>query len=266
MGVVIVFHTRLESTTQPVTIVSVEARYCFRSPVRAGLFDQRVQAPSYFFSPESGEGQQHQSRDQPMATLKLTTSSTWSNVDPDAKDQIEAIADEYNFQGANGEVVINVNEDSDGDTVISIHGYATFDPSKPIRNEDGEYVDEEHGYAEEFLGRIAPHLEEQLVIETVGHEKCRFPLLASQWSVWPDGTVQYESFNHDPEKLEAGDEDAQFGVLNTDRDLFVKLGSGGPALTSDRDKAVEEASGKYNNHLEPVRVETTPITDDRESR
>jgi hypothetical protein len=202
-----------------------------------------------------------------MATLKPTTSSTWSNVDPDAKDQIEAIADEYNFQGANGEVTIDVKEDSDGDTVISIYGYAAFEPSKPIHDEDGEYVDEEYGYAEEFLERVAPHLEEQLVIETVGHEKCRFPLLAGQWSVWPDGTVQYESFDHSPEKPEAGDkDDAQFGVLNTERGVFLKLGAGGPALTHQQDKAIEAASGKYNSHLEPVRVETTPIAEDEESR
>ena len=29
-----------------------------------------------------------------------------------------------------------------------------------------------------------------LVRETVGHEKCRFPLLAGRWSVWTDGTVE----------------------------------------------------------------------------
>jgi hypothetical protein len=203
-----------------------------------------------------------------MATLKPTTSSTWSNVDSDAKDQIEAIADEYNFQGANGEVVIDVKEDSGGDTVISIHGYAAFEPSKPIHNEDGEYIDEEYGYTEEFLKRIAPHLEGQLVIETVGHEKCRFPLLASQWSVWPDGTVQCESFDHDPEKPETSDEDAQFGVLNTERDSLLKLGPFGPAFTSDRDKAIEKAGGDHpaESHLVPVRVETIPVADGGKSQ
>lgn len=202
-----------------------------------------------------------------MATLKPITSSTWSKVDPDAKDQIEAIADEYNFQGAHGEVNIVVKEDSNGDTIISIHGYASFDPSKPIHDEDGEYVDEEYGYTEEFLERIAPDLQEQLVIETVGHEKCRFPLLAGQWSVWPDGTIQYDSFDHSPAKSETTDEDdGQFAVLNTERDLFLKLGPGGPALTSRRDKAIEEASGKYNSHLEPVRIETTSIGEEKESQ
>lgn len=141
-----------------------------------------------------------------MATLQATTSSTWSRVDPTAKDQIEAIADEYSFWGAHAEVNIEVKENSDGETIISIYGYAAFDPSKPIY-EDSERVDEEYGYAEEFLERIAPHLEEQLVIETIGHEECRFPLLAGQWSVWPDGTVQYPSFDHSPEKPETSDQD-----------------------------------------------------------
>jgi hypothetical protein len=143
-----------------------------------------------------------------MATLQATTSSTWSRVDPNAKDQIEAIVEEYGFWGAHAEVNIDVKENSDGETIISIYGYAAFDPSKPIY-EDGERVDEEYGYAEEFLERIAPHLEEQLVIETIGHEKCRFPLLAGQWAVWPDGNVQYDSFDHSPEKPEISEQNGQ---------------------------------------------------------
>ena len=144
-----------------------------------------------------------------MATLQAATSSTWSRVDPDAKDRIEAIAEEYDFWGAFDELNIDVKENSDGDTIISIHGYASFDPSKPIHDEDGSVVDREYGHAEEFLERIAPHLEEQLVIETVGYEKCRFPLLAGQWSVWPDGTTQYDSFDHSPDKPETSVQDGQ---------------------------------------------------------
>ena len=143
-----------------------------------------------------------------MATLQATTSSTWSRVDPTAKDRIEAIADEYSFWGAHTEVNIEVKENSDEDTIISIFGHAAFDPSKPIC-EDGSVVDHEYGQAEEFLKRIAPHLEEQLVVETVGFEKCRFPLLAGQWSVWPDGTVQYDSFDHSPDKPETSVQDNQ---------------------------------------------------------
>jgi hypothetical protein len=84
--------------------------------------------------------------------------------------------------------------------------YASFDPSKPIYD-DGERVDREYGHAEEFLERIAPHLEERFVIETIGHEKARFPLLAGQWSVWPDGTIQYDSFDYSPEKPDSSEQD-----------------------------------------------------------
>ncbi|EMA56751.1 hypothetical protein [Halococcus thailandensis] len=144
-----------------------------------------------------------------MATLQAATSSTWNRVDPTAKDWIEAIAEEYDFWGAFDELTIDVKENSDGDTIISIFGYASFDPSKPIHDEDGAVVDHEYGHAEEFLERIAPHLEEQLVIETVGYEKCRFPLLAGQWCVWPDGTTQYDSFDHSPDKPEPSAQDGQ---------------------------------------------------------
>jgi hypothetical protein len=207
-----------------------------------------------------------------MPTLKLTTSSNQCRVDPNSKDQIETIADEYDFCGEHDELNIDVKENSDGNTIISIHGYASFAPTKPICDEDGSVVDREHEYAEEFLKRIAPHLEGQLVIETVGHKKCSdrsdFPLLAGQWSVWPDGTVQYDSLDHSPEKPEASDEDAQFGVLNTERDLLLKLGQFGPAFTSDRDKAIEKAGGDHpaESHLAPVRVETIPVADEGESQ
>ena len=194
-----------------------------------------------------------------MATLQATTSSTWSRVDSNAKERIETIADDYNFWGAHEEINIDVKENSDSDIIISIHGYASFDPSKPIHDENGEYVDEEYGYAEEFLERIAPHLEERLVIETVGHEKCRFPLLAGQWSVWPDGTVEYDSFDHSPEKPETrGQGNAEYGVLNTERDVLLKLGQFGPTLTSSREKAATKAQG--GDHLELVRIETMPVS------
>jgi hypothetical protein len=200
-----------------------------------------------------------------MATLRATTSSTWSRVDPDATDHIDAIVADYDFWGAHEELTIDLHENSDGDTVISIHGYAAFEASKPVPAEDGSVADREHGCTEEFLERLAPYLEEQLVIETIGNEKCRFPLLAGQWSVWPHGTVQYQSFDHSPERPAASEQDdAQYGVLNTERDVLLKLGQFGPTLTSNRDKAAKRAQGE--SHLELVRIETTPLAESEESR
>jgi hypothetical protein len=125
-----------------------------------------------------------------MATLQATTTSDPAQLDPDSIDTVEDIVDDYDFVGILTDLAVDVSE-SDGETspTISIHGHAPFEATKPIRDEDGAVVDREHGLTEEFFERLAPHLQEPFVVETVGHEKCRFPLLASQWAVWPDGTV-----------------------------------------------------------------------------
>ena len=198
-----------------------------------------------------------------MATLQSTTTSTWSRINPNAIDQIHAIAEEYNFWGAHEELAVDLKEDENGETIVSIYGGAGFDVSKPVEGEDGKIVDEEPGYTEEFLKRLAPHLEEKLVVQTVGHEKCRFPLVASQWTVWPDGTLRHDSFNISPEKP-SDDQEEQFAVLNTERNLLLKLGQFGPALTSNREKATKKA--REGDHLEAVEIETVSITETEDSQ
>lgn len=198
-----------------------------------------------------------------MATLRSTTTSTWSRVNPDAIDQIHAITEEYNFWGAHEELAVDLKEGEDGETILSIYGGAGFDVSRPVEGEKGEVVDEEPGYTEEFLKRLAPHLEEKLVIQTVGHEKCRFPLVASQWTVWPDGTIRQDSFNTRPEKP-TDDQEKQFAVLNTERNLLLKLGAFGPALTSNREKATKKA--REGDHLEAVEIETVPVSEAESSQ
>lgn len=198
-----------------------------------------------------------------MATLQATTSSTRSRIDPEAKEQIKAIVDEYDFWGAHDEINIDVEEDSDRNTTINIYGYDVFDPTKPIY-EDGEFIEEGDSCAEEFLKRIAPYLEEVLVIEMVGHEKARFPLLAIQWNVWPDGTVQCDSFDEEPDRVETSEQDdSQYGILDTEQSTLLKLGPSSPILISDREKAIEKAGGndRMKGHLIPVRVEKLPVED-----
>lgn len=137
-----------------------------------------------------------------MATLQASTASNRPTVDPKTIETVEAIIDEYEFFGGLDSLNIGViaPNHEDADPCLELYGYATFDATKPILDEDGRVVDREEGCTEEFLKRLAPHLEEQLVVETVGFEKCRFPMLASQWAAWPDGTVEYNSFDHSPEK------------------------------------------------------------------
>jgi hypothetical protein len=136
-----------------------------------------------------------------MATLQATTASNHPTVDPDAVETIEAIIDDYDFYGNFDSLTIGVVEpdQEDAEPYLELYGYAAFEATKPILDEDGSVVDREYHCTEEFLERLAPYLAEQVVVETVGFEKCRFPLLAGQWAAWPDGTVTYNSFDHAPE-------------------------------------------------------------------
>lgn len=144
-----------------------------------------------------------------MATLQATTASNWPEINPDAVEAVEKIIADYDFVGNFDELTVTAADPDDEDTNphLEIYGYASFDATKPVTDEGGSVVDREYGHTEKFLERIAPHLEEQLVVETVGFEKCRFPLLAGQWAAWPDGTVIYNSFDHSPDKP-ANDETA----------------------------------------------------------
>jgi hypothetical protein len=148
-----------------------------------------------------------------MATLYPTTASNWPHVASDAVEEVEAIIADYDFTGGNDSLTVSVVDPTDEETTphLELYGHACFDVSKPIADGDELGIEHEYGYTEEFLERLAPHLEEQLVVETVGFEKCRFPLLAAQWVAWPDGTVVYNSFDHSPDKSTDGDETAGAG-------------------------------------------------------
>jgi len=138
-----------------------------------------------------------------MATLQATTASNCPRIDPDSIDSVEAIISDYQFPGILRDLMVEVRDadgsDEDGSNPrLAIRGSGAFDATKPIENADGDVIDSDHGHTKEFLERLTPHLEEYLVVETVGHEKCRFPLLASQWVAWPDGTIESISFDHNP--------------------------------------------------------------------
>jgi hypothetical protein len=152
-----------------------------------------------------------------MATFQGITASNNPCIDPDAVEDVEAIIADYEFVGAVGTLTVAAidpaNEDApayvDDDAAphLVCYGGASFDASKPVTDDDGHVIDHEYDCTEEFLTRLAPHLTEQLVVETVGFEKFRFPLLAGQWVAWPDGTVAYDSFDHSPKKPVDSDTD-----------------------------------------------------------
>jgi hypothetical protein len=178
-----------------------------------------------------------------MSNPQATTASTGGKVDPGAEYEIATIADEYNFAGTHETVTIEVKENSDGDNILNIYGYAPFRLSKPIY-EDGEWVDEESGYAEEFLKQIAAFLEERLVVDTIGHDKHDYPLFASQYIVWPDGMVKHNHFERGSDITKPPDEGTSTAALtellnskadlNASNDLEYLLGLAGDALSEDK--------------------------------
>jgi hypothetical protein len=143
-----------------------------------------------------------------MATFYPTTASNRPHIASDAVTEVEGIIADYDFMGGNDSLTVSVVDPTDEETTphLELYGHACFDASKPVADGDEIGIEHEHGYTEEFLERLAPHLEERLVVETVGFEKCRFPLLAAQWVVWPDGTVVCNSFVHSPNKPSDADE------------------------------------------------------------
>jgi hypothetical protein len=177
-----------------------------------------------------------------MSNPQASTASTGGKVDPDAEGEIAAIADEYNFAGTHETVTIEVRENSDGDSVLDIYGYAPFRLSKPIY-EDGEWLDEESGYAEEFLEQIAPFLEERLVVDTISHDGNDYPLRAHQYIVWPDGTVKHNHFERGSDITKPSDEGTSTalltellnsnGELNASNDVEYLLGLAGDALSNE---------------------------------
>jgi hypothetical protein len=135
-----------------------------------------------------------------MATLHAVTAANRPRIDPDHVTEVEAIVAAYEYPGHGRDLTVDLDHADTDDHCpqLAIHGESTFAVTKPILDADGAVVDRDHGYTREFFERLAPYLDESLVVETVGHEKCRFPLLASQWTVWPDGPIRCRSFDHAP--------------------------------------------------------------------
>jgi hypothetical protein len=189
-----------------------------------------------------------------MTAPQASTASTGGKVDPDAEHEITAIADEYNFAGVHEPVTIEIRENSDGDSVLSIYGYAPFRLSKPIY-QNGEWVDEGFGYAEEFLKQIAPFLEERLVIDTIGHDGNQYPLMAHQYIVWPDGSVKHNRFERGSAITKPPDKGTSTAALTellngkadltASNDLEYLLGLAGDALQNDETFADDFEQAKW---------------------
>lgn len=107
-----------------------------------------------------------------MATLQATTVSNGAQV-TDLK-AVKDLCKAYDLQGLNWELT------DDGELVI--WGYDTFAVWPRSENGDPTY---DESATHEFLFALAEYVAdgEEFDIRTVGHEKCRYPVLASRYAV-----------------------------------------------------------------------------------
>jgi hypothetical protein len=72
----------------------------------------------------------------------------------------------------------------------------------------------------------------------------------------PWQTLNIDVIDRTGEPAAAG-EITQYGVLNTERDVLLKLGQFGPTLTTNREKAAKQAQA--DSHLDLVEVTSIPL-------
>jgi len=165
-----------------------------------------------------------------MATFHEVTAFSTPTIYPDRVDNLRAFLDEWLVgYGAVGEVTVNVEtplpdrETGEvGEPYLALYGYAGFHPihRSSVReavieqfeetSEYGEFAETEreerieaatddlvYDYAGEhtdkFLTDVSVFLTEPLVVQSIGYEKCRFPLSGYQYSVTLDGKIDHVS-------------------------------------------------------------------------
>ncbi|SEP24191.1 hypothetical protein SAMN05216388_10529 [Halorientalis persicus] len=133
--------------------------------------------------------------------FQVTTACNGPKVDPDAIDQLEEYLNRCRFVGGvHDSLTVTVRDQEPGKPYLTIHGTgAEFKPVPAAAAENLSESDalQDHVDREQFLEDIAPYLQEQCIVQTVGHDKARFPLIARQDAVSADGEYYEDSLSWD---------------------------------------------------------------------
>jgi len=132
--------------------------------------------------------------------FQVTTACNGPKVDPDAVDELEEYLSRCQFVGGvHDSLTVAIRDQDSKEPYLTIHGMgAEFQPvpAEVVEEASAEQItSQEHADAEQFLIDIAPYLQERCVVQTVGHDKARFPLLARQDAVSADGEYYEDSLN-----------------------------------------------------------------------
>jgi hypothetical protein len=158
-----------------------------------------------------------------MATLQHVTASNAPTVDPDRVDELREFLDEWligtgAFDDITAAVKVPERNPDTGEAnqpQLMLYGYAMFAPAhrqtvrEAVIEDLSDDLDEDEReavidaetenllwdyagkHAEEFLRKLSSFLTESFVVQTVGHEKCRFPLVGFQFTVDTEGEIDY---------------------------------------------------------------------------
>ena len=123
-----------------------------------------------------------------MANFEAVTSS--NTVELNDVNKYNMLMEKYRW-------ICDVDGRLDG-TFLTIFGYDwPFVELSPVED---DYDDNDR--FDEFLAELAPLLKTPLIIQSIGAEKCRFPLDAMQVIVYPDGKIEWFDFLASAQGLE----------------------------------------------------------------
>lgn len=143
-----------------------------------------------------------------MANYNGVTASTTGIIKKGKVEECQEYLNGWGFTG-DGEIKTEIGIK---DRTLNIYGYDDFDPHTLATKDDPDnYIEvgdinyEDGKDGEDFLMGLAPFLEpigEQdgkeflMVVQSVGYEKCRFPLGSVECVLFADGTVGFTNFKH----------------------------------------------------------------------
>ena len=125
-----------------------------------------------------------------MGTFISITASSGARIKNGKEEKVKKLIGKYNFQ-TDGKSRDGL-ECQINNGIIKIWGYVW--PGFWVRPKNDKNYSDKIDYFDEFLEKLAPFLEEDLIIHSVGYEKCTFPLASKEIKVTPHGVERGGKF------------------------------------------------------------------------
>jgi hypothetical protein len=125
-----------------------------------------------------------------MANFLSVTASNGAEVKEDKIQELKKYLSTFATNGEDGDMV----QIEETPFKIYIYGYDWFQAHRYNEDSVNEEIDFDTEVTEEFLIGLAEFLKEPLIVQYIGHEKCRFPLAAWEYKVYPNGKLEHNGF------------------------------------------------------------------------